>query len=103
MTEKQLQALVTEAAAWLGLHVYHTWDSRRSAPGFPDLVIAGRRVLFRELKSDSGRMSRAQQRWIWALQAGGADAAVWRPADWPARIMAELRAAAYVKSKGFPQ
>lgn len=92
MTEAQLQQLVVDAARWGGLLAYHTHDSRRSQRGFPDLVIVGSRMLFRELKADRGRVSADQQLWLDRLAAAGADAAVWRPADWPGLILSELAA-----------
>lgn len=85
MTEAQLQAAIIGAAQRLGWLVYHTHDSRRSAPGFPDLVLvhAGRGItLFRELKRSTGKVTAEQQRWLDALTAAGQDAAVWRPVDW---------------------
>lgn len=91
MTEAVLLANVVEACRWLGLHCYHTHDSRRSVPGFPDLVIAGPGgVLFRELKAAS-RLSRQQSDWITALARAGADVTVWRPEHWPEPIMTRLR------------
>jgi len=52
--------------------------------GFPDLVLTrGKRVLFVELKSATGRLSQAQRRWLIALRSSGADVHVWRPYDWP--------------------
>lgn len=48
--------------------------------GFVDLVIVGRGgVLFRELKSDVGRLSKEQARWTTTLAVAGADCATWRP------------------------
>jgi len=84
MTEKQLQYLVLELCGWLRLLAYHTHDSRRSTAGFPDLVIAGRAVLFAELKRDTGRLSPAQIIWGDRLIAVGAWYVVWKPADWQA-------------------
>lgn len=37
--ERDFQAAVMELARLLGWRVYHTWDSRKSEPGFPDLVL----------------------------------------------------------------
>lgn len=53
--------------------------------GFPDLVLVkiGVGVLYRELKTDTGRLRDEQSAWGYALREAGADWAVWRPADWP--------------------
>ena len=81
MTERQFLAAVVELAGYLGLLVYHTYDSRQSDPGFPDLVLAGDRgVIFAELKTDRGQLSPAQVRWHYRLQAAGAAWRLWRPA-----------------------
>ena len=73
-----------------GWRSYHTYDSRRSAPGWPDLVLLrGGVALFRELKLDKGRLTAAQVEWIEALRGAGLDASVWRPRDWET-ICAEL-------------
>lgn len=66
MNEKQLQQAVLDCATALGWRHFHTFDSRRSDPGFPDLVLARvpDRLLFVELKSETGRMSREQAEWI---------------------------------------
>lgn len=95
MTEAQLQAMVVTAARTLGWLVYHTHDSRRSQPGFPDLVLVHpvqRRVLWRELKTERGRVSSAQDEWIHALTRAGQDVAVWRPADYlDGSVLADLQ------------
>lgn len=80
MSEKQLQEHVIALALRLGWLVYHTFDSRRSAPGFPDLVLARGAVLYRELKAANGVLSPAQKTWLQGLRVAGADAGVWRPA-----------------------
>lgn len=85
MSESQLQEAVLQLAALTGWLTYHTFDSRRSAPGFPDLVLLQPmrgRLLIRELKGSSGRLTPHQSLWIRGLQACGVDAGVWRPADW---------------------
>jgi VRR-NUC domain-containing protein len=82
MTERELQAAVTDMCHWLGLRYYHTHDSRRSNPGFPDLVIVGAGgVLFAELKSQDGRLRPEQKEWLHDLHAAGAIARVWYPDD----------------------
>lgn len=93
MREAELQALVVELAETRGVFGYHTYDSRRSVAGFPDLVLIGARgVLYRELKTATGRVSPEQTYVLEALRAAGEDADVWRPADWPHRIDAEISA-----------
>lgn len=88
-TEAGFQDAIVKAAKYLGWRVYHTFDSRRSSPGFPDLVLVRDRVLYREVKTDKGRITEEQRGWIDALKAAGADAEVWRPGDWD-RIEKEL-------------
>ncbi len=63
---------------------YHTYDSRRSTPGFPDIVaVRDRRVLFIELKTETGKVSPAQQEWLTALDATDhVESHLWRPRDW---------------------
>ena len=85
MTEAQLQAAIIGAAHRLGWFVYHTHDSRRSEPGYPDLhlVHEGRGLsLFRELKTQTGKLMPAQIAWQRALTAAGVDVDVWRPIQW---------------------
>ena len=81
MTEKQFQAKVLKIAKQTGWTVYHTYDSRRSQPGFPDLVLVRDRVLYRELKTNTGKQSEAQKIWERSLLKANADFKVWRPKD----------------------
>lgn len=85
MRERQLQQTVEQLATLLGWRLYHTYDSRRSNPGFPDLVMVHReqqRVVYAELKSTKGRVTNAQREWLDDLQAAGQEAFIWRPSDW---------------------
>lgn len=104
ITEAQFQKRVTDLCNLLGLKVFHSGDSRRdTGAGFPDLVIVGkpgRGVLFAELKTDKGRLTREQTDWLQALQDSRGDewswvkgelllnagpgvvAGVWRPSTW---------------------
>lgn len=83
-TEAELQSVIADLAKWLGYRLqYHTYDSRRSAMGFPDLVLVGRgRVLFVEVKSDTGQLTKQQIEWYAGLLDNGAEAYIWRPEDW---------------------
>ena len=92
MSEATLLEHCRAIARALGLLVYHTHNSQRSEPGFPDLVVVGcRGVMFRELKTHKGRLTQAQATWIDSLQRLGQDAHIWRPEDLMAgRITDEL-------------
>jgi len=67
----------------MGFLVYHTYDSRRCVPGFPDLVIAHENgaLLFAELKMDGKYLRPDQKTWAKAL---GERFVLWRPKDWRA-------------------
>lgn len=95
-TEKQFQAALLEYARIRGWLCYHTYDSRRSAAGFPDLVLVrGGDIIFAELKSKGGKVSPAQKHWLDTLaeaaflinrvkdQSPGVEVVVWRPNNWP--------------------
>jgi len=83
MTEKKLQGTVVELAQLTGWLCYHTYSSRRSEPGFPDLTLVRRdRVVFVELKTRTGRLRPAQIQWVEALRATAAEVYVWRPEHW---------------------
>lgn len=92
MTEAELLANVRALARQLGWKSYHTHDSRRSEPGFPDLVLARPgRVLVRELKSERGYLTKPQLAWIGLLCSAGVDVGTWRPRDLlEGRVLAEL-------------
>lgn len=93
MPEAVLQRNVLALCKQLGLLAYHTHDSRRSEAGFPDLVIVGQhKVLYRELKTQTGKASVDQLHWLVALRTAGVDADIWRPEHWPERINRELTA-----------
>ena len=84
-SERDFQAHVLAMAQAHGWLCYHTYDSRRSAPGFPDLLLVKDGFfIFAELKTERGRLTTAQAEWIEALREHGCDAvisAVWRPSD----------------------
>ena len=81
MTEKAFQSDVMRVAKMLGWLCYHTYDSRRSASGFPDLVLVRERVLFRELKVGKNKLSPTQELWRDSIMDAGGDWAEWRETD----------------------
>ncbi len=83
ISEKQFQAQVIELAELTGWLVYHTYDSRRSQAGFPDLVmIRAPRIIFAELKSADGKIRLEQQMWLDELRkCAGVETYLWRPDD----------------------
>lgn len=93
MTEAQLQAAVVKLCKLYGLKWHHQRYSIGSKAGWPDLTIAGRTLLFRELKREDGKPTRAQRDWgDWLIAAGG-DWDVWKPSSLAnGRIQRELEA-----------
>ena len=96
LTEAQFQQQVIDLAKLHGYTlIYHTHYSRRSQPGFPDLVLVSEhrgRALFRELKTDAGRVSPAQFSWISGMILAKLNVGVWRPSDLKSgRIIKDLK------------
>lgn len=80
ITEKELDQQVKDLASACGFRrAYHTYDSRRSQSGFPDLVLVRDRVVFIELKREGGKLSDAQKEWLAALLQAGAETYLIRP------------------------
>jgi hypothetical protein len=86
--EKAFMADVIRYAKQQGWRCYHTHNSRKSEPGFFDLVmVRGCRLVFAELKANS-EWTPAQREWYGAMCAVAAmnvniDVFVWYPSDWP--------------------
>mgnify|MGYP003134989332 CR=1 FL=1 len=70
-----------ELAGWE--KTYHTFNSKRSTPGFPDLcMVRDNRLVFAELKMTKAKPTKPQQEWLEALGAvPGVEAYLWRPSD----------------------
>lgn len=87
LTEKEweLQIIGTAnhpgVARQVGFRVYHTLRSKGSQPGWPDWVLVRERVIYLELKSESGKPSDAQKQWLAALLRAGQEAYLARPRD----------------------
>lgn len=84
MSEAELQRMVVQLAKLRGWLTYHTYDSRRSDEGFPDLVMVRERVIYVELKGErrDRKLSKVQQEWVGRLHDAGQEVYVWRPSDW---------------------
>ena len=84
VTEQDFQETVVQAAEMFGWWHYHVADSRRSRPGFPDLVlIKPPKVIFLEVKREKGRLTVAQAGVLAMLEdCSEVQAAVVRPTDW---------------------
>jgi hypothetical protein len=83
--ETAFQAAVVKRLKEAGWLVYHTYDSRKSEPGFPDLIcLRDGHQLVAELKIDkSKKPTAAQQKWLKAFQRiPGAKVFIWSPEDW---------------------
>lgn len=81
--EIDFQHQITDLCDLLSLKWHHEVDSRKSKTGFPDLLIAGRYVIFAELKRETGKASPEQLGWLAKLETAGANVYLWRPSDWP--------------------
>lgn len=91
ISERALKDAVVELAKCQGWFVYHALPAINSRgrwathfqghAGFPDLVLvhpAGDMVVV-ELKSEIGKQTAAQRRWLMAFAAAGVEIDVWRP------------------------
>lgn len=82
LTEKRWMAQVVTLATNLGWRAYHTFDSRRSAAGFPDLVLVKRpRIVWAELKREGAGATPEQLAWMEDLRACGQQVYLWWPSD----------------------
>ena len=88
LSETDFQNTVIEVAELHRWLVYHTHDSRRSAPGFPDLtMVRDGMLIFAELKTEKGELTEDQAQWIAELdnvrlRTGATRVFLWRPCDW---------------------
>jgi hypothetical protein len=80
---------VADLYGWHGIHIRQSEGNvqgvdRADAYGWPDWTFVKPEVgiMFRELKTETGRLSSAQRMWHLWLHEAGADVAVWRPSQW---------------------
>jgi hypothetical protein len=94
MSENDLLEAVIDLAETFKWRVFHVrpgldrhgrWTTAMSgsdAAGWPDLCMVRERVIWAELKSADGRLTPAQQDWLFALTHANAETHVWRPYQW---------------------
>ena len=88
-TERDFQAAIIDVAEMNGWYVYHNYDSRRSAAGWPDLVLLRPpRLIAAEVKTAKGRLKEAQKAVLQMLDQCQIETHVWRPADWERIVIA---------------
>jgi hypothetical protein len=81
LTEKQWSSQVYDLCRLMGWKRYHTYFSKRSPAGFPDETLVRDRVVFLELKTETGKVSPHQKEWLTALLNAGAEVYIARPRD----------------------
>jgi hypothetical protein len=90
--ERDWQAFVINLAHTLSWRAAHfraaqtqrgNWITPVAADGagFPDLVLVRDRIIYAELKTNTGKLGPAQIAWGQALTRAGAEYYVWRPRD----------------------
>lgn len=81
--ERQFQEWTVDVATRFGWWVWHDNDSRRNRAGLPDLILVRPpRVVFVELKRETGRLRPEQARVLALLErCPGVESYVWRPSD----------------------
>ena len=90
LTEAQFKAQVIQGArahGWLVSEMIDGEHNKRQqgVPGAPDLLLCHEErelALHVELKTNDGRLTKAQKRWIKALGNAGHDCEIWRPNQW---------------------
>jgi hypothetical protein len=84
--QKNVEALLT-LYGWRFFHAPDNRPGRNGAvqnikAGYPDLTaVRGTRLLYAELKRETGKTTPDQDAWLADLAAAGAECYVWRPSD----------------------
>lgn len=85
ISEKDFQQQIIDTAKLLGWKkIYHTWNSKRSASGFPDLIMARDGIIiFAELKREGEDPTPAQREWLEELaKCEHVKVFIWKPSIW---------------------
>ena len=93
ITEKQFEGQVSYLAKMFGWRYYHPFLSKWSERGWPDVVLLrDGRLILAELKSERGKLTPDQARWLWELRrVPGLEVRIWRPRHLETRIVEALR------------
>lgn len=90
ISEASFQKMVIQIAQSNGWKYYHPPDNipnkqgkrQNIVSGYPDLtLVRGERLIFAELKRNTGYASKEQKEWIEALSTAKAEAYIWKPKD----------------------
>lgn len=82
ISEKEFQRAVTDLMRRNGWKYHHQTISRKSAAGWFDLVACRERIIFVELKTETGTLEAEQANWRDRIVAAGGEWYLWRPSDW---------------------
>ena len=84
ISEKAFMHQVRDLAHLLRWQTYHPYLSIHSERGWPDLTfIRPPRLVFAELKTQKGKTTEHQDRWLALLrEVEGVECYLWRPSDW---------------------
>jgi hypothetical protein len=82
ISEKEFQRAVTDLMKRHGWKYHHQTISRKSAAGWPDLVACRERIIFVELKTETGTLEAEQANWRDRIIAAGGEWYCFRPSDW---------------------
>lgn len=97
VTEKQWQEQIRGLLKLQGYRCYHTHDSRRSEPGYPDIVAINPRtrdIFVAELKTERGIATPRQIEWLNWFELADICAYIWRPSmidEIVARVSTKVR------------
>ena len=80
VNERDFTTQIRDLARLLGWARYHTWLSQHSPAGFPDeILVRPPRIVFAELKTDTGKPTPMQTEWLDQLAACHLEVFLWRP------------------------
>ena len=81
ITENQFESQIRDLAEMFHWRYYHPFLSKWSERGWPDIVLLrAPRLILAELKSDKGKLSIHQARWLWELRkVRNIEVKIWRP------------------------